>query len=121
MENKKTQKQWFDEIIKMAKGDTNVDVAGVIAFAEGRIVALDKKSENRKPSKAQVEQDSALMARIEAVLANTDDSLTATEILSALGDASLSNQKVSAILKKMVAEGTVVKEMDKKKALWSLA
>jgi hypothetical protein len=42
MENKKTQKQWFDEIIRMAKGDTNVDVAGVIAFAEGRIVALDK-------------------------------------------------------------------------------
>lgn len=121
MENKRTQREWFNDIIRLAKGDTNVDVAGVIAFAEGRIVALDKKSENRKPSKAQVEQDSAIMAGIEAVLANTDDSLTATEILSALGDSNLSNQKVSAILKKMVAEGTVVKVMDKKKALWSLA
>lgn len=121
MENKRTQREWFDEIIRMAKGDTNVDVAGVIAFAEGRIVALDKKSENRKPSKAQVEQDSALMARIEEVLADAEGGKTATEVLSALGDSSLSNQKVSAILKKMVAEGTVVKVMDKKKALWSLA
>lgn len=121
MENKRTQREWFDEIIRMAKGDTNVDVAGVIAFAEGRIVALDKKSENRKPSKAQVEQDSALMARIEEVLADAEGGKTATEVLSALGDSSLSNQKVSAILKKMVAEGSVIKTMDKKKALWSLA
>lgn len=115
MENKMTQRDYFNEIIALAKANDRPDI---VTFAEGRIAVLDSKVAKRKPAKDK-EENIALVERIREVL--TTEGQTATEVLAALNDANLSNQKVSAMLKQMTADGTVVKTMDKKRALWALA
>ena len=77
-----------------------------------------KKSLNRKPTKAQEEN-----AEIKAVIleALTAEGATVTEIQSkdeAL--ANLSNQKVAALLRQLVADGKAIKIVDKKKSLFAL-
>ena len=115
MANKMTQRDYFNEIITLAQANGRQDI---VDFAEGRIEALNKKSENRKPTKTQVEND-ALKERITAVL--TAEGQTVTEILTALAEEGLSNQKVSALLRQMVADGVAVKSTDKRKSVFTLA
>jgi len=87
-------------------------------FLEHEIELLDKKAASKKPTKAQVANE-GVKARILEVL--TDEGQTVTDILTAIGDSSLTNQKVSALLRQMVADGKVVKGTDKRKSVFSLA
>jgi hypothetical protein len=89
------------------------------AYLEHELELLDKKAANKKPTKNQVANED-VKARVLAVLFS-DVGQTVTEILAALNDASLSNQRVSALLRQMVADGTVVKTVDKRKSLFALA
>ena len=115
MANKMTQRDYFNEIMAV------VDAAGrddLVTFVQGRIEALDKKAAAKKPTKTQ-EANEGLKARILEVL--TDEGQTVTEVLTALADGSLSNQKISALLRQMVEDGKVVKFTDKKKSLFKVA
>ena len=103
-------------IIELAQANGRDDIAD---FAQGRIDVLEKKSANKKATKTQ-EENVGLMEVVKGVL--TTEGQTVTEIMAKDATlASLSNQKVSALLRLMIAEGTVVKTVDKKKALFSLA
>ena len=57
-----------------------------------------KRSTSSKPTKRQIENE-AVKARISEVL--TDEGQTVTEILKAIGDETLTNQRVSALLRQM--------------------
>ena len=116
MTNKMTQRDFYNEIIALAQDN---DRADIVDFAKGRIAMLDKKSANKKPSKT-AEENKVLAETIKGVL--TSEGATVSEIMAkdeAL--ASLSNQKVSAVLRQMVADGVAVKVVDKKKSLFALA
>ena len=116
MANKMTQKDYFKEIIALAKENDRMDI---VTFAEGRIEALDKKSGSKKPTKTQ-EENVSLKEEIVSVL--TSEGATVTEIQAkseVLG--SLSNQKVSALIRQLVEAGRVVKTIDKKKSYFSIA
>ena len=115
MANKKTQREFFNDAIEVAKTAGREDL---VEFFEGRIEALDKKTASRKPSKTQIENE-GLKSRILAELSN--EGQTVTEVLAKLNDAGLSNQKISAIMRQLVEAGEVVKTMDKKRALFTLA
>ena len=115
MANKKTQKEFFVEAIEVAKEAGREDL---VEFFEGRIEALNKKTASRKPTKTQ-EANETLKSSILEVL--TDEGQTVTDVLTKLNDSTLSNQKVSAILRQMVEVGTVVKFTDKKKSLFKVA
>ena len=113
-----TQKDYFNEIIALAKANGRDDL---VTFAEGRIEVLNKKTTNRKPTKAQVENDN-IKTVIKSVLLNCDSGVTVTDIQKMndeLGE--LSNQKISALLRQMVDDKEVVKTSDKKKSYFSLA
>ena len=113
---KMTQRDYFNEVIALAKANDRNDL---VEFAEGRIAVLDKKASNKKPTKTQ-EENVAIKNEIANVL--TNDGATVTEIQSKsemLGG--LSNQRVSALLRQMIADGTVVKSVDKKKSYFALA
>lgn len=115
MQNKVTKR----EVINMMLNEEVVAANEVYkAFLEHEIELLDKKAANKKPTKAQVANED-VKARILGVL--TAEGQTVTDILAALSDASLSNQKVSALLRQMVADGKVVKGTDKRKSVFSLA
>ena len=116
MEKKMTQKEMFNEIIALARKNGRSDI---VEFAKGRIALLDKKSENRSQTKTQKENEN-LKVLILKVLSNAKAGMTITEIQNkdeVLG--SLNNQKVSAILRNMVKEGTVTRDTSTKKTLFS--
>ena len=114
---KTTQRDYFNAIIKALNGeDAGFTTDELIGFVEGRIAVLDKKSANRKTKVN--EADEALKTAVEAVLANGEE-MTVTAIMQA--DSTLgaeSNQKISAILRKLIAEEKVLRKKDKKTTLF---
>ena len=116
MTNKMTLKDYFNEVIELAKANDRLDL---VEFAEGRIAVLDKKASNKKPTKTQ-EENVAIKDEILSVL--SEEGATVTDIQSKsemLGG--LSNQRVSALLRQMIADNLVVKTVDKKKSYFALA
>ena len=77
-----------------------------------------KRSVSSKPTKRQVENE-ALKGRIAEVLG--DEGMTVTAILGELNEDGLTNQRVSALLRQMVAGGTAHKEVVKGKAMFTIA
>lgn len=114
---KTTQRDYFNAIIKALNGeDAGFTTDELIGFVEGRIAVLDKKSANRKTKVN--EADEVLKTAVEAVLANGEE-MTVTAIMQA--DSTLgaeSNQKISAILRKLIAEEKVLRKKDKKTTLF---
>lgn len=89
-------------------------------FIAHEIELLNKKvgSRSSKPTKRQVENE-AVKANILEVLSTEGQSVT--EILAQLEDSSLTNQRVSALLRQLRESGSVHKEVVKGKSLFSLA
>lgn len=118
MANRMTQRDYFNEIIALAKANGRQDL---VDFAEDRIEVLNKKFANKKPTKTQAENEGYKDA-IHSALATVDKGVTVTE-LQGLDDTlgTLSNQRVSALLRQMVEAGEVVKTIDKKRSYFSLA
>ena len=91
-----------------------------VAYLENELALLDKKAQNKKATKTQ-EQNVGIKATILEVLA-TIGSGTVTDIQNGNEELStLSNQKVSALVRQLVESGEVVKIVDKKKSIFSLA
>ena len=114
--NKMTQRDYFNEVIALAEEN---DRADLVEFAKGRIALLDKKASAKKPTKTQ-EENVAIKDEIMSVL--TEEGVTVSDLQSkseVLG--SLSNQRVSALLRQLIAEDKVVKTVDKKKSFFALA
>lgn len=116
---KATQKEMFNGMIAYFNGEeTDFTNEEFVEFLEGRIAVLERKSANRKTKVN--EADEALKTAVLEVLAN-GEKMTVTAIMresDLLGQQS--NQKVSAILRKLIADGTVGKEKDKKTSLFFL-
>lgn len=111
---------------------TYVDALNVAIAIEGldkevadKLVALknsiEKKSANKKPSKAQAE-NVALCEKVVAVLATFPEGATATEIAKASDELKdFSNQKITGLLKILRDNGTVVRETVGRKSVFKLA
>lgn len=115
---KKTQRDFYNEIIALAKDNDRLDI---VEFAEGRIEQLDKKNTNKKPTKTQ-ELNVGLKDTIVATLNTIGLPATVTAIMkfdATLGEQS--NQKITALLKQLVDSGEVVKTIEKKVSYFSVA
>ena len=117
MANKITKR----EVIKMMMNEEVVKANSTyVAYLENELALLDKKAQNKKATKTQ-EQNVGIKATILKVLA-TIGSGTVTDIQNGNEELStLSNQKVSALVRQLVESGEVVKTTDKKKSIFSLA
>lgn len=110
----------------MAKREKFATIKGILneqgivewdEFLDHEVELLSRKrSKSSKPTKRQVENE-GVKARIAEVL--TDEGQTVTEILKALNDDTLTNQRVSALLRQMTEAGDATKEVVKGKALWT--
>lgn len=99
----------------------NADNAEIVEFCNHEIKLLDAKKSSKTPTKTQKENE-VIMERIALDLAEFDKPVTVTELIAGgEGLEGLTNQKVSALLRKMVEAGKVVKSIEKKKAFFSLA
>lgn len=122
MANKMTQRDFFNAIIAKMNGEpTAVTNEQVVAFVNERISALDKKSANRKPTKAQTENE-GVKAVILEVLGKAEKPLTVTEVLKAderLAD--FTTQKISALMTLLVKDGEVAKTVEKRVSRFAVA
>ena len=125
MENKKVTKREYFEMIKGICGD-NQDI---INFCNHEIELLERKSSKGGATKTQTENVKVAEMLI-AELIKIAKPVTITDLMNTSdivkeykleNGNSLSNQKISAILKQQVDAGKVVKVTDKKKSLFSVA
>lgn len=123
-----TQKDYFKVIIASLGGEVDGEVKDIpeediIKFLKGRIALLDKKSSNRKTTKND-EEKAKYIALIKEALAGGEP-MTATAIMKTINAtgtlAETSIQRVTALLKKLVEAGEVVRDKDKKSVMFSLA
>lgn len=111
-----TKKEMFNLIATL-----NADNTEIVEFCNHEIELLDKRGSTKTPTKTQKENE-VIMATIEEALTAIGDKTTVTNlIVSTEALANLSNQKVSALLRKMVETGKVIKTTEGKKTFFSIA
>lgn len=82
---------------------------------------LGKRSTKKTPTKTQ-KANEGIMDTIEVALGKFENPVTVTELIAGgEGLEGLTNQKVSALLRKMIEAGRVVKTIEGKKALFAVA
>ena len=116
MTKKMTKREVINAMLAVEEISANDDFK---AYLENELAILDKKAANKKATKTQ-EENVDIKNEILNVL--TSEGATVTEIQGKserLG--SLSNQRVSALLRQLIAEDKVVKTTDKKKSYFALA
>lgn len=115
MANKKTKREFFGEIKEIVKGN-----AELVAFIDHELELLDKKT-SAKSTKVNTEQVE-LMEKIVDALNEIGRSVTISELQKENAEmAEYSNQKLSAMLKKLVDNKQVTKMIDKKKSYFMIA
>ena len=115
MEKKITKKEMFAQIREVV-----TDNADMVAFIDHEIELLSKKSGSKKPTATQIANE-GLKATILTVLEGSEG-MTASEVLASSDEfAGLSNQKITALLRQLVLDGSVTKITDSKKTLFKLA
>jgi len=83
---------------------------------------LGKRSASKTPTKKQKENE-VIMDAIEVAMSKFNEPVTVTELITT-GEGlpeGLTNQKVSALLRKMIEAGRVVKTIEGKRAVFALA
>lgn len=118
MANKKmTQKDYFNQILALPDLPAEIE-----EFVKGRIEALDKKAGKSagKPTATQVANEGIKSAIVEGMTPNM--TYTITDLIKSIpACAELTNQKVSALVRQLIADNVVVRTEDKGKAYFSLA
>lgn len=118
MANKMTKKDYFNQLLAIKEVSAN---EGLVGFINHEIELLAKKSGKSGQTKTQKENEVILKTIVEC-LATDKTPMTITELQGAYTElADFSNQKLSALMKKLVDNGTVTKTIDKKKSYFVLA
>lgn len=119
MENVKklTKKDLFGQVRELAVANGREDL---VAFVDHEIELLNKKASTSGESKTQKE-NLVIMDKLYNELANIGRAVTISEFQANSEYAStLSNQKISALFKKMKEAGKIVKTIEKKKSYFSI-
>lgn len=117
---KVTQKDMFNAVINFINGEeTNFSTDEMVDFLKGRIAVLDKKSANRK-TKVNESDEELKTITLEAMASIGKPATVTTIMQNGEYPEGTSNQKVSAILRKLIADEVVLREKDKKNTLFSL-
>ena len=115
MTNKKTKRDLFLEVREVVAGNEEL-----VAFIDHELDLLNKKA-STKSTKVNDEQV-ALMEKIVNALNEIGRSVTISELQKENAEmAEYSNQKLSAMLKKLVDNKQVTKMVDKKKSYFTTA
>lgn len=115
MEKKLTKKQMFEKVLVLVEGNQDL-----VDFVNHEIELLDRKASRSTETKTQKE-NVAIMKTIVETLTDLAKPVRITDLQSANETlANLSNQKISALLKKLVDSNKVAKTIEKKIAFFSI-
>lgn len=112
MEKKLTKKDMFNELRGLVENREDL-----VAFIDHELELLDRKASSSKMTKTQIENESLMETIIEKM--SGLGKITVSDLVVALDNA-YSNQKLSALLKKLVDSGKVEKTSDKKKSYFQV-
>ena len=126
---KMTKKDYFAVLSTIVAEVNPTNAADILAFIDHEVELLNKKNsaKSNKPTKAQL-ANNGLKDEIVATLAVIDKPVTITEMqkfnpnlaTDEKGE-TISNQRISALLRQLIDSGMVVRTTEKKKAYFSLA
>ena len=122
MANKKITKR--DRYTEMAKMFEEMGRADLVDFVNHEIELLDKKNAGKaKISEAEQAKRNALAEAVVSILANEADPIPKAEIAKAMPAdfGTVSTQKLTPILTKLVGEGTLTAEKVKGRTVYALA
>ncbi len=111
-----TKREMFENIATLL-----ADNVEVVDFCNHEIELLTNRSTSKSMTKTQ-KANLEIMEAIKMALAEIGSAVTVTDLIKNSATlAEFSNQKVSALLRKLVDEKVVVKTIEGKKSLFSLA
>ena len=117
MAKKMTIVEQYEAIIGKVEGILTADE---IAFLKERADMVAKKNANRKPTKAQEENEGYKSSIIEGMVEGK--AYTITDLIKSIpAIADLTNQRVSALVRQLKDEGAVTRKEEKGKAYFTLA
>ena len=118
---KMTKKEMFAMVIAVVNGSEVENKAEMLDFLNHEVELLAKKNSKSGQTKTQKENE-VLITQVELALAEFDRPVTISEFMKESNHevATLSNQKLSALMKKLVDCGKVNKTIEKKKSYFSL-
>lgn len=120
MEKKMTKKEYFAVLAEVVANSDMENKEGALAFIAHEVELLEKKSAKGGQTKTQKE-NAEILVKIKAELAEVGKAVTITEFQAASAEmAQYSSQKLSALLKKLVESGEVVKTTEKKKSYFAV-
>jgi HSP90 family molecular chaperone len=121
MTKKLTKKEMFAMVIEVVNGVEVENREEMLNFLNHEVELLNKKSSKSGETKTQKE-NKVLMEQLKEALAEMTSPVTISEFQekSTHEIATLSNQKLSALLKKLVESEEVVKTSEKKKSYFAL-
>lgn len=122
MTKKMTKKEMFAMVAKVVENSEVANKEEMLGFLNHEVELLEKKNSKTGQTKTQKENE-VLMVQLLEALAEFDKPITVSEFMkeSSHEVATLSNQKLSALLKKLVDSKKVIKTVEKKKSFFSLA
>lgn len=124
MTEKKTKKMFYNEIAELGR---ELDRPDLVEFANHEIELLERKNSSKGATKTQVENEKVMeiifnelkaLARPVTVSDLMEESETIKNYVLENGDP-LRNQKISALLKKLVDSNRVIKSISGKKSYFS--
>lgn len=118
-QNKMTKREWYAVLVGIVEGSDYADKDGALDFINHEVELLAKKSGKTGKTKTQKENE-ALVEQVLAELANMDKPMTVSELQGASEFfAQFSNQKLSALLKKLKDAERIDKVVEGKKSYFS--
>lgn len=113
-----TKRERFESLLNMAEVQAD---PGMVEFINHELELLARKnSSEKKPTAQQVANEAIKQAIVDGMEEN--HFYTITDIQKNVPEcAELSNQRVSALVRQMVADGAVIRTEDKRKAYFSKA
>lgn len=120
---KLTKKDLFKMVAEIINDSNVTNKEELSKFIYREIELIENKSANRKPTQNQLENEK-LMETICEVLMKQDTPVTITELQAKdtrLSTTLHSNQKISALMKKLVDMGKVSRIEDKRKSYFKIA
>lgn len=116
---KMTKKDYFNVLINVVEGANVENEAELVEFLNRQIELVSKK--RTAQTKTQKENE-VLVEKVYEALVAIARPVAVDELRGANDEMSVfSNQKLSALLKKLVDAGRVIKTVDKKKSYFSVA
>lgn len=120
---KLTKKDYFKMVASVIENSNVENKAELQGFISHELELLEKKSANRGTTEtAKTKENNAIIEVIYNALIKLDRPVTITELQIEVAELTdYTNQKISALMKKLVDSNKVVKVVDKKKSYFKIA